>query len=96
MKAVNETRMHLEALQNASVHLLGVPGQTQRTCQNALCKSKFSPKRDWQYFCSDKCRKSFWRRGHKDDYMSRTLSEIRHMFEVIESRLRRLEEGGGR
>jgi hypothetical protein len=41
---------------------------TMATCENAGCRGRFTPKRNWQKFCSSKCRAFSRNQVLKDRY----------------------------
>ena len=41
------------------------------------CKRVFTPKRDWQRFCSKKCREEYWRQVfHEKSELNKRLERI--------------------
>jgi len=49
------------SLKNASAKSLRFAGGNPRACANPLCRSKFTPKRKDQRFCSQKCKETFFK-----------------------------------
>ena len=46
-----------------------------------FCKAEFMPKRDWQRFCEDKCRKQYWRSVYSDrQYLEKRIMELEKKF----------------
>jgi len=39
----------------------GPQGSESRSCLCGACGAKFAKTREWQVFCSDKCRKESWK-----------------------------------
>lgn len=56
-----------------------------------VCRTAFVPKRRWQAFCSDSCRKAFWRMNKGTG----TYIDIRKALEEIQTSLRAIESRMG-
>ena len=59
--------------------------ETTKKCR--FCDKVFEPIRDWQRFCSDSCRKKYWKELHKDS------SNITKKLERLEQEIEQLKRG---
>jgi hypothetical protein len=51
-----------------------------RLCR--FCKAEYVPKRDWQRFCGDDCRKSYWKSVHNErQYLEKKITDLEKKIE---------------
>lgn len=75
----NNARTRLRAKRQGKAEDTGAP---KKDCRYEPCQRVFAPKRSWHDFCSDECRRKYWR----------SRKDIDRVIAAMETRLERIEK----